>query len=667
VAWGDYDNDGDLDILLTGYDNLFTPPISKVYRNTGSGFSEVYPGSLTGVGDSSIVWGDVDNDGDLDILLTGYTAGLFGSPTSKVYRNTGSGFSEVYTGSLTGVGDSSIVWGDVDNDGDLDILLTGYSGSSPVAKVYQNTGSGFTEVYPGSLTSVRGGSVAWGDYDNDGDLDILLTGDTGSGYVSKVYRNDDCPKLTGIVFPPRNAVSASLTTVVSLVYDEPISPTTVTSVTFAVHGMQSGLVTATHGVANADGSTVILTPTRPFHQGELVYAIATTRTLYISGTGPLTATQWQFNAGEVTSRCLAGFSEVYAGSLTGVYNGSVAWGDYDNDGDLDILLTGYSSGGPVSKVYRNTNSGFGEVYAGSLTGVYGGSAAWGDYDNDGDLDILLTGSYIAKVYRNTGNGFSEVYPGSLTGVGYSGAAWGDYDNDGKLDILLTGYDGFTHTAKVYQNTGSGFSEVYPGSLTGVASSSVAWGDYDHDGDLDVLLTGDDGITVTSKVYQNTGSGFSEVYPGSLTGVLGSSVAWGDYDNDGDLDILLTGCAAYDLVDCTSRIAKIYQNTGSGFTEVYAGSLTGVTWGSSVTWGDYDNDGDLDILLTGQDSGDIPTAKIYQNTGSGFTEVYTGSLTGVGDSSAAWGDYDNDGNLDILLTGDTGSGYVSKVYRNKLPS
>ncbi len=130
------------------------------------------------------------------------------------------------------------------------------------------------------------------------------------------------------------------------------------------------------------------------------------------------------------------------------------------------------------------------------------------------------------------------------------------------------------------------------------------------------------------------------------------MAWGDYDNDGDLDILLTGAEGG-----INLIAKVYQNTGSGFGEVYAGSLTGV-YVSSVAWGDYDNDGDLDILLTGRDSGVGYNAKIYQNTGSGFSEVYAGNLTGVAGSSVAWGDYDND--LDILLTGQGGRNRIVKV-------
>lgn len=88
--------------------------------------------------------------------------------------------------------------------------------------------------------------------------------------------------------PPPNSHTAPLTTTVSIVYDELIDPATVTSRTFAVHGMQSGLVTATHAV---HGATIVVTPTRPFHQGELVYAVATTRTLSITGTELVSSTQ----------------------------------------------------------------------------------------------------------------------------------------------------------------------------------------------------------------------------------------------------------------------------------------------------------------------------------------------------------------------------------------
>src|SRR6185503_12257451 len=133
-----------------------------------------------------------------------------------------------------------------------------------------------------------------------------------------------------------------------------------------------------------------------------------------------------------------------APGLPGVQYSSVAWGDYDNDGRLDFLLTG--SG--ISQVWRNTGGGFSNVtasVASGLAGVVGGSVAWGDYDNDGRLDFLLTGlssvgSPVSQLWRNTGSGFSNVTASVALGLpgGYFGSvAWGDYDNDGRLDFLLT--------------------------------------------------------------------------------------------------------------------------------------------------------------------------------------------------------------------------------------
>ncbi|MDO8834678.1 MAG: VCBS repeat-containing protein, partial [Vicinamibacterales bacterium] len=104
-----------------------------------------------------------------------------------------------------------------------------------------------------------------------------------------------------------------------------------------------------------------------------------------------------------------------AAGLEAVRYSSVAWGDYDNDGDLDILLTGeYAFGAPISRVYRNDGGSFVDIAAG-LEGVRDSSVAWGDYDNDGDLDILLTGEgasgYVSRVYRNDGGSFVDIAAG----------------------------------------------------------------------------------------------------------------------------------------------------------------------------------------------------------------------------------------------------------------
>lgn len=371
---------------------------------------------------------------------------------------------------------------------------------------------------------------------------------------------------------------------------------------------------------------------------------------------------------------LAGFVRSDIPGLPAVADGSVAWGDYNNDGWQDFLLTGSQHGGfNVSRLMRNTGSGFTNVttsVAPGLPAVGAGSVAWGDYDNDGQLDFLLTGfsqfgTAFSQVWRNTGGGFTNAPVPGLTAVHNSSVAWGDYDNDGLLDFLLTGLSSTGAVSQLWRNTGNGFGAVPVPGLTGVSDSSVAWGDYDNDGWLDFLLTGNDGSNARIQLWRNTGSGFSNLPPTLKLGspVDHSSVAWGDYDNDGRLDFLLTGRSS------TGPVSQLWRNTGSFFTNVTPSVAPGLppVEDSSVAWGDYDNDGRLDFLLTGTTNASLSGAisQLWRNTPSGFSNVTASVVPGLpalNESAVAWGDHDNDGRLDLLLTGSS----QSQVWRNNLP-
>jgi len=226
-----------------------------------------------------------------------------------------------------------------------------------------------------------------------------------------------------------------------------------------------------------------------------------------------------------------------------------------------------------------------------------------------DLDILLTGTdsswgFHSQIYRNDNGNFVDINAG-LEGVAYSSAQWGDYDNDGDLDILLAGTTSYSgEISRIYRNDDGSFVNIAAG-LPGVFESVVSWGDYDNDGDLDILLTGYDIVDYISRIYRNDDGSFVNAGVG-LPGLENGSVHWGDYDNDGDLDILLTGR------QISEPITRIYRNDAGSFVELDFG-LQGV-WQSSARWGDYDNDGDLDVLLSGNVSDYVPITRIYRNNG-----------------------------------------------------
>jgi len=397
--------------------------------------------------------------------------------------------------------------------------------------------------------------------------------------------------------------------------------------------------------------------------------------------------------------------------------GAAVFLDYNGDGWMDIYivngskLEGFPPGQePRNVLYRNNGDGtFTDVTEES--GV--GDTHWGmgctavDYDNDGDTDIYVANFGPNVLYRNNGDGtFTDVT--EEAGVGdprwSTGTAWGDYDGDGDLDLYVANYVDFDvhhlekyrgrnvwHGIEVmagprglegaedvfYRNNGDGtFTEVTVDAglvdrLKGYGFT-VLFADYDNDGDLDIYVAND---SVPNYLYRNNGDGtFTEV--GLEAGVAysedgreqaGMGAVFGDYDNDGWLDIFVT--------NFSDDNNTLYRNEGNGFfTDVtfQAGlggpSLPFVSWGTEFL--DYDNDGWKDIFVaTGHvypqvDLYDFGTTykernQLYHNNGDGtFTEVTDQAGPGMQvekvSRGAAFGDYDNDGDIDVLVLnmGDT---------------
>jgi hypothetical protein len=362
------------------------------------------------------------------------------------------------------------------------------------------------------------------------------------------------------------------------------------------------------------------------------------------------------------SLAVTAFGQTFTAQQAGLLNvgrSSLAWGDYDNDGDLDLLLAGDPvSGSYAMKVYRNDEGIFTDINA-NLTGIYNSAVTWGDFDNDGDLDILATGRSMSNsntwLYRNKNGEFVPV-SANFQQVGSDGAiAWGDYDGDGDLDALVAG----NFSCKLFNNDNGTFTDVGE-SLPPVSNCWVDWGDYDNDGDLDIFVTGDMGGILTSSIYRNEKDFFTEVDCG-FTPLTGGSASWCDADNDHDLDLIVCGFDEY-----LEPRTLIYQNLGDLQFFCIIPDIINASLGT-VAWGDYDNDGDADVLITGQNPscGNL-SSMVYRNDGGYMFTNISANLSGAERGNAAWGDYDNDGDLDIAITGNSGSGSpLTILYRNNL--
>ncbi|MDD2230167.1 MAG: FG-GAP-like repeat-containing protein [Candidatus Cloacimonetes bacterium] len=345
----------------------------------------------------------------------------------------------------------------------------------------------------------------------------------------------------------------------------------------------------------------------------------------------------------------------------GVFLSSLSFGDYDNDCNMDLVVSGSTSQGSVTQVYNNFDGEF--ILADiALPGLSASSVSWVDFDNDGDIDLFITGrmdnqQIICRLYRNTNGSFIDT-GFQFSPVANASSAWGDVNNDGCLDLILTGTINDSQCAtKLYLNSAEGFVESDI-QLPNVHSGSVKFGDFDNDGWLDVLITGisQDGPRI-SKIFRNDQGVLTDI-DANLLAVGNSSVAWGDFDNDGWLDIALSG-----RTNSNEIVTKIYQNNTGSFVDTNA-TLVGV-YLSSIAWADIDNNGFLDLVVTGGRTLTAPFnpySAVYINSDGTFT--HSQQLTGVCFSSIGVCDFDNDGDLDIMITGRSiGGTGLSLLYSN----
>ena len=539
---------------------------------------------------------------------------------------------------------NSIAWGDYDGDGDLDLAVGNFHQPN---QLYRNDGGTLTARAVWSATDEDStSSVAWADFDGDGDLDLAV----GNSYrPNGLYRNDGGILTASFVWS-----SSDLDNTTSVAWGDYDGDG---DLDLAVgNGGQPNLLYRNDG-GSPDGtpiftvawSSVEADDTRSVAWGDF------------DGDGDLDLAVG--NAGKSnrlyrnddiapdgTPIFTVAWSSVEADDTR-----SVAWGDYDGDGDLDLAV---GNDGNPNRLYRNDGIAldgtpvFTRVWSAAQSDP-SYSVAWGDYDGDGDLDLAAgNNDQPNRLYRNDG-GTPDGAPiftvawSSVEADDTRSVAWGDYDGDGDLDLAV----GNKGSHRLYRSDGGSLSVNATWSLAEMSYAwSASWGDCDGDGDLDLavgnadqptrLYRNDEGVLTASAVWS------------SIEAYVTTSVAWGDYDGDGDLDLAVGNRGQPNL---------LYRNDGVAPDGT---PILSLAWSSvesddtqSVAWGDYDGDGDLDLAVGNWQGSNL----LYRNDGGALTYSAVWSSVEVNNTtSMAWGDYDGDGDLDLVASN---WGLPNRLYRN----
>ena len=612
LALFDVDEDGDEDCILIGSE-ADNKPITDVYLNDGNGFfKEDQNNQLEKINEGCIAYADVDGDLDQDILIIGFRYN--NDPKAYLYLNDGQGqFVLDDRSNFVGVKDGALSFFDVDNDDDLDLTISGLSSDQTrLSTLYINDGNGLFEKSPQVLVGVSDGAMCAADLDGDSDIDLIVSGYSDEGSITIQYMNDGLGNFS--------------------MHKESI-----------LKGMFNGDIAIDD--IDADGDMDLLTN----GNDGLGSNIRSANLYFNDGDG-------SFKLREETQ-------------FQGTGQGTIDLSDLDGDGRLDVLITGITSSNHyASHLYFQLPGGsFTEIEGMPLKGVYYSAHAYSDVDDDGDLDLFVSGlnsdnKPTAYLYVNDGLGNYERKTGTnFTAVERGTAHFMDLNSDGEKELFITGRDQYGNpTAELYVRNGPGsFTKNEMTSFKGIYDGSVAFGDIDHDSDVDIILSGkNENSSSNTYIYKNNGEfkfNSEDLNQVGLTGLGAGLLRLSDFNGDHFTDLIYVG----------GEYVRCYLNDSNGlFSLASEWSLIG---SQSIDIADTNLDGYVDLVIAGSDYENTNFTKIYLNRdGLGFEEIPSDNVVNVFSSVVKFTDIDGDTDPDLFVMGMTGisnTTRVAELYEN----
>lgn len=675
VKWIDHNNDDHLDLLISGHRYLSETdsyePLVTLYENNGDEvFSEISSNSFQDLVWSNADLGDYDSDGDMDIAIMGHDI-VYDSANdtttypiySKIYRNDNNGIFTDIQANIKPLTQGSVKWADFDNDGDLDFIIAGYNeaDNNSFCFFYENEGNdSFTEV----STSIQGtyiGDIDIADTDNDNDLDIIISGhiiDQENGFAA-LYINETTTKNTK-PFPPSNLSAATVENEAILSWEAGSdTETPSTGLTYNVY-IRSDNDTILMPLAGQSGARYIPAPgnsgsnhshrIKNLPNGTYYWSV---QAIDNSFTGSAFAPEDTF-----TIEIQLPFQKVSIVNALGTYLAVNQWGDFDDDGDLDLLSTGtkefeYKNWDANTSIYVNDGTRLTKSSI-DLIQFNESDARWGDYDNDGDLDIVISGLERGQyprtvIYKNEGDGYFRNINAGIIGYQESFVEWFDFDNDGDLDLIIGGSYSIVETGPtlIYENTGSDNFIETGIELPPIENGTIEIFDYDQDGDFDISFV-HLGISIYYNESLNPFDSVNVLYNNNDN--IGYS-KWVDHDNDGDMDIVFfEGKYAENL-----KTLYLLKNDSNESFEKISLDISIQTDGYIAT-GDLDNNGYTDLLITSGKhySSEIDETQLILNKGNDQFERLDFEFQDVYQGSASICDFNNDSKLDVLISGTANS-------------